>query len=125
MNVIIPPIQSLVEVHSSRLLLSSTIILQESMPILVTTVHPRHDLILIQEEPLLTLGLRHRPMHEGLVRGQDVILRQSVSLLNLPEVLVGGVGSEVMGAFWTGLETKPSEVVEIGLSDGLQGLHEV
>lgn len=61
-------------------------------------------------------------MHERLVRCQDVVLGEPVPILHLLQVLVAGVGGEVMGVFGVGLEAEPLGFLLLLEVHMLQGL---
>jgi len=69
-NIVIFPIQSLIEIHCRRLPELFGVVLQKGVPMLVVAILPRPDLVPIQEEAFLALGLRHGLMGEGFIRRQ-------------------------------------------------------
>lgn len=125
MNIVIFPIQSLIEIHGRRLPELFGVILQKGVPMLVVAIMARPYLVPIQKEPLLALCLRHGFMHEGFIRCQEIVLWHSVAFLHLLQVMVAGIRSEMVRFLRMRFEAEPSVIVEMRFCDCLQCIHEI
>lgn len=87
-HVIVPPIQSLIEVDLLAVPGQFGLILQKGVPVLIHPIVSGGDLLPIQEELFLPSWFGHRLMHKGLIGRCDIILRGSFPLLHISQVLV-------------------------------------
>lgn len=120
MHFIVFSIERLVEIYSvMNLYFTLSVVFKVSMPVLVSSISPRHDFLPVQVKSFFPLRGRHCSMYKGFIATLDIILRRPIFFFDILQVLMPGVRFELMSALHFRLEAKSFVIIKVRLGDSL------